>query len=379
MSSTLSPSTTSVSSTSTSTSAAPSGTPGRGGGNGGGNGSGGGGGGGGVGGGGPISGSASLYLYTFLATLVLLLSVSAAIVIRSFVLRRRHRLMVEEAIRNGTWVPPSPPTRAPRVDLSKKPALWDAYLGDGHGHLGETKGLEPGTGQDLRIGSNWKLENSKDWESIKPFYADYIGSTTYSGSTTNLMGSLSPPVPIPIPAPITTLSPSTPRGDEENQRVAEVSNTPSLFTQAKMFFSTTPSPTSPLPASSASFDNATNANRNDSTNISMTELRSPSPPTMRVAVLIAMPSPPPSSHGSSSALSASFSSSSSSNSNVPIPTTSHPLHSHATDDDEHPLPQLEMGIAEIVVGPSENSTNWDSAHRRHGKATYSRGSSYAEP
>jgi len=44
-------------------------------------------------------------VYTFLATLVLLLSVSGAIVFRSFVLRRRHRMMVEEAIRNGTWVP----------------------------------------------------------------------------------------------------------------------------------------------------------------------------------------------------------------------------------------------------------------------------------
>lgn len=44
-------------------------------------------------------------VYTFLATLVLLLGVSLAIVLRSLCLRRRHRRMVEEAIRNGTFHP----------------------------------------------------------------------------------------------------------------------------------------------------------------------------------------------------------------------------------------------------------------------------------
>ncbi|KAF5374037.1 hypothetical protein D9757_010075 [Collybiopsis confluens] len=39
-------------------------------------------------------------VYTFLATLVLLLGISGAIVARSLVLRRRHRRMIEEAIRN---------------------------------------------------------------------------------------------------------------------------------------------------------------------------------------------------------------------------------------------------------------------------------------
>lgn len=39
------------------------------------------------------------------ATLVLLLSVSAAIVARSYIIRRRQRRAVEEAIRNGTYVP----------------------------------------------------------------------------------------------------------------------------------------------------------------------------------------------------------------------------------------------------------------------------------
>lgn len=129
------------------------------GGNGGGNGGGGGGGGGngGFNSNGGIASSASLYLYTFLATLVLLLSVSAAIILRSLLMRRRHRRMVEEAIRNGTWIPPPPETgtfgtgRA-RVDLSRKPKLWDAYLGT----------------TEKSAQTEW------DWESIRPFSASYI-------------------------------------------------------------------------------------------------------------------------------------------------------------------------------------------------------------
>lgn len=76
-----------------------------------------------------IGNSASLYLYTFLATLVLLLGVSAAIVIRSLILRRRHRRMIEEAIRNGTYVSPSVLAHSRgRVDLAKKPKLWEATV-----------------------------------------------------------------------------------------------------------------------------------------------------------------------------------------------------------------------------------------------------------
>ncbi|KAJ6587978.1 hypothetical protein B0H19DRAFT_196703 [Mycena capillaripes] len=64
-------------------------------------------------------------VYTFLATLILLLGVSSAIVFRSILLRRRHRRMVAEAIANGTWNPPAPRVR---VDLRKKPRLWDAWV-----------------------------------------------------------------------------------------------------------------------------------------------------------------------------------------------------------------------------------------------------------
>ncbi|KAJ6587999.1 hypothetical protein B0H19DRAFT_1097657 [Mycena capillaripes] len=85
-------------------------------------------------------------VYTFLATLILLLGVSSAIVFRSLLLRRRHRRMIAEAIANGTWVPPTPRVR---VDLRKKPRLWDAWvappvLGGGAGEKDEWDGIMVG-------------------------------------------------------------------------------------------------------------------------------------------------------------------------------------------------------------------------------------------
>ncbi|KII83793.1 hypothetical protein PLICRDRAFT_46979 [Plicaturopsis crispa FD-325 SS-3] len=75
----------------------------------------------------PPSSNGSLYLYTFLATLVLLLAISSTIVARSLVLRRRHRRLIEEAIRNGTWVPPPQGSRS-RRDIGEKPVMWDAWV-----------------------------------------------------------------------------------------------------------------------------------------------------------------------------------------------------------------------------------------------------------
>jgi len=69
-------------------------------------------------------GTSALYLYTFLATLLLLLGISAVIICRSILIRRRTRRLIEEAIANGTWIPPA--GRAP-VNLAEKPLLYDVY------------------------------------------------------------------------------------------------------------------------------------------------------------------------------------------------------------------------------------------------------------
>jgi len=76
------------------------------------------------GGGGGGNATSNLYLYTFLATLLLLLAISAAVVGRSIVIRRRARRMIEEAIRNGTWLPQA---GRPAVKLGEKPKLFDVH------------------------------------------------------------------------------------------------------------------------------------------------------------------------------------------------------------------------------------------------------------
>jgi len=109
-----------------------------------------------------ITNSASLYLYTFLATLVLLLGVSAAIVVRSLILRRRHRRMIEEAIRNGTYVPPNVLANSRgRIDPAKKPKMWEAAVFE----------------------SEWKGKEG-EWSDILPVSAS-ISSWTPPGEAAN--------------------------------------------------------------------------------------------------------------------------------------------------------------------------------------------------
>ncbi|TDL15030.1 hypothetical protein BD410DRAFT_796767 [Rickenella mellea] len=91
--------------------------------------------------------ASTLYLYTFVATLVVLLAISGAIILRSIILRRRQRRLVEEAIRNGTYVPPSQ-----RYDpkLAKRPLLHDAYMKEAHVHQPESSEMTMEKWSDIR-------------------------------------------------------------------------------------------------------------------------------------------------------------------------------------------------------------------------------------
>ncbi|KZT05165.1 uncharacterized protein LAESUDRAFT_727416 [Laetiporus sulphureus 93-53] len=64
---------------------------------------------------------------TSAATLVLLLSVSAAIVVRSYILRRRQRRLFEEAMQNGSFSMPSSAPGRRRWTLTR-PVLHDAHV-----------------------------------------------------------------------------------------------------------------------------------------------------------------------------------------------------------------------------------------------------------
>ncbi|TFK60645.1 hypothetical protein BDN72DRAFT_506033 [Pluteus cervinus] len=164
-------------------------------------------------------------VYTFLATLVLLLGVSASIVVRSLILRRRHRRMMEEAIRNGTWIPPAPTigghTGRVKVDLSKKPKMFEVWLGGGiigpgvnsYGTAPPSLGVgaggyrqyDAGTGTGLGKKTHRTTHSAhhgytQDWESINPFSAAYISPPTSSTSNSNVnalssdLGGMSLPI-----------------------------------------------------------------------------------------------------------------------------------------------------------------------------------------
>ena len=80
---------------------------------------------------------ASEDLYRETATLVLLLSVSGAVVIRSLMLRVRQRRAIEEAIRNGTYIPPD---QIPRRQAPVKPTMFDTHLDEVDYSKGSEKG-----------------------------------------------------------------------------------------------------------------------------------------------------------------------------------------------------------------------------------------------
>ncbi|KAK2460434.1 hypothetical protein APHAL10511_007599 [Amanita phalloides] len=244
--------------------------------------------------------SASLYLYTFLATLVLLLVVSAAIVVRSFVLRRRHRMMIEEAIRNGTLFPPLATGYGlrTRVDLSKKPKIWDAWI---------EKQEQPTSGRSR--------EKEWYWDMMKPLSAVYVvpaGSRSSGNrddySSSNRQGTMS---------------------SRQSLRVRVGSAARHAGRTLAHYVSTRPSINTPHSSSQSS----------------STQLSSPTVladlssgyATVKVAVLIAMP------RKSATKGSPPFSPSSS----------LQPLHSLLpSHDEEEQLPHLEMGVTEVRVMPS---------------------------
>lgn len=298
-------------------------------------------------GGRPIQTSAALYLYTFLATLFLLLTVSGVIVIRSFILRRRHRRLVEEAIRNGTWVPPPPllSARTPRVDLSKKPVMWDAYLGSN----------EPDSHRGS-YGGSMSHEDVKDWEAIKPVSAAYLAPRTVTDLSGNSKAS-----PNAALAPTTTTATS--------MLVSGLRAIPGLMLDGLKWMAGYPPSARRSSDLSSAQGNIHGLGSDTPGDAGLGKVENPpssgpdgGPPVVRVAVIIAMPHPPKPTTASSS-------------SSPPIPNGSHPLatnqppSSHPTWDEEEPLPVMEMGVAELVMNRPENEGS------ASGKAALTRDSS----
>ncbi|KAJ3575203.1 hypothetical protein NP233_g1255 [Leucocoprinus birnbaumii] len=297
-----------------------------------------------------LASSASLYLYTFLATLVLLLSVSAAIVVRSFLLRRRHRRLIEEAIRNGTWMPPPPGSgrSGARVDLSKKPKMWEVYMDLNGQHQHQQQEQQMLMSMDER-----------DWEGFKPVMATFVHDLNAKKKpSSNQNDGAGAGV----------------NGDGSGAAGAAENDTPTIgtVTQGRRLFrriATTlgramdPTPSGPQFGQTAVSIAANNARQGSNPNLSsgqqdlqMSELSGSSgPKKVRVAVLIAMPRPNSTTPSTSHTTSPSTSRSASSGSTPPqvIP------HTAMTNDEEEELPHIEMGVAELVVTESSGSTSLD--------------------
>jgi len=109
--------------------------------------------------GGPPNGqpkTSSLYLFTFLSTLFLLLVVSTAIVLRSFLLRRRYHMQLQEQLDDIFRPPRDTPGTSRRRNFGAKPKLWDTWV---------------------------RLEDPQnnpvnDWADIKPLSVAYIPQET---------------------------------------------------------------------------------------------------------------------------------------------------------------------------------------------------------
>lgn len=265
--------------------------------------------------------------------------------------------MVEEAIRNGTWVPPSPGglggfgmgrSGRDRVDLDKKPKMWEAFV--------EKK-------EDVKgyVESEW------DWDSIRPFSATVATSPAPSQ-----------PPPQPIFPPLATTD-SGPLAITYNDTTPNDTNNTTQeqgvpFTRRiRQLISPAPSPViPPLPERNIQ----SNVDPHSSPNAIEVVLPS-GPQKIRVSVLIVMPSPPHSPRRSviaptvkSSSPSPSVSPPSSPSpmtlslpSSTPLtppsvpqalalessPLGLHPSSSLHQESEDEKVPYIELGVAEFLV------------------------------
>lgn len=173
--------------------------------------------------------SSSLYLFTFLSTLFLLLVVSTAIVLRSFLLRRRYHMQLQEQF-DDIFRPPRDARRASRKrNFGAKPKLWETWI-------------RP---------DNQQNDSVKELADIKPLSVAYIPRE---------------PKPRNLSAPATGTSPS-----QEHRHERSTAFFSSLFAN-------------PLPRQLFENDHPGDDSQNRPTEI---------PPAVQVSVVIAMPTPNP--------------------------------------------------------------------------------------
>ncbi|KIP06906.1 hypothetical protein PHLGIDRAFT_19341 [Phlebiopsis gigantea 11061_1 CR5-6] len=216
-----------------------------------------------------LSSQASLYLYTFLVTLILLLAVSGAIVLRSYVVRRRQRRMVEEAIRNGTYVPPE---RAKGKKLGEKPVLYDVYLTEGDKAWIGVGGQEKSS--DKSMPSRY---GELQWDTILPLSAIFLGPDGTSSLENEEKGAQS-----------ASLAPGTSPHARRRRLPLRLLRFPTILTD-RIRGSSSVQLSATASATSAAIPSTAATSKLPSTR---TASKGVSPSIARMSVVVRMPSPP---------------------------------------------------------------------------------------
>ncbi|KAI0350285.1 hypothetical protein OH77DRAFT_1524986 [Trametes cingulata] len=226
------------------------------------------------------------------ATLILLLLVSATIIARSYVIRRRHRAYIAEAIANGTFAPPV------KVRVGKKPKMYQVSL------VAEVEEDPPrgekGGGRPFSIEKEKRKENRLDgliveWNRMMPVSCRLLRPPRPrpDASSTSIPSPTPPPPPSRFArfrwrwpgrghrqAPSPSLTPTNP---------ISLPNSPPLPSQRPV--STRSAPADPRPSSTTM--RVLSPDPSEKTARSPTPGSEPAPsPTderVRVAVLISMP------------------------------------------------------------------------------------------
>lgn len=260
--------------------------------------------------------------------------------------------MIEEAIRNGTWVPPVPGSgrNGPRVDLSKKPKMWEAYLDLHH------QQQQPQQQMMASMSSTTSTEE-KDWEGMRPLMVNYVYDSAGKKSA-NRNGGAGTGVSVSGGS----------GGGGGGEGMSDEDDRGTMARGRRLFrglartigraISPTPSGT---PFGTPSNRGTGNNNMRQGSNANLPDVQlaelggSNEPPKVRVAVLIAMPRQ--------------HSSNSTSNSSSSSPSTSMLLSASRAvspprvteEEEEELLPHIEMGVAELAVSDSSPSNSMDGA------------------
>ena len=283
------------------------------------------------------------------------------------------------------------------VDLSKKPVLWEAWLGGGGRGLG-------GDRKEKDMSVNGAADVDIDWDMIKPFSVAYLSapsSSSVNGASTPLSTNGSrtalphersaastdasestavatPPLsnpsgsggqitslstPAPALPPASSSSSSTPQTQTQTPARSQPRRRRSRAFLGWLSNAIDPNgaPTSPLPEREREHDGIHREDGGEGdARLEMDEMHAKGggaqggPKMVRVAVMIAMPRAPTLVSGSGSVR----------NSSIPSGMGSHPLQDASTSDpagsgsggkeeEEERLPHLEMGIADVLLIPSD--------------------------